>query len=150
MDETFEIQNIMPTGKKDKFGNAEYFVKFVESEDTFKLYFKEPRKTGDKLEGHIEGYKFIKKPFVSSKTTSGAKPKRTYGAVEKDKQDGQRQGMCFNNAANYVNNHAGDKAVAEDVWAKKVWGYAKALYDLGDLTKEPESESVAETFKDAD
>jgi len=148
MDEQFQIQNVMPTGKTHNTYGTEYYVKFVESEDTFKLWFKTPPKEGDKIEGHIDGsnFKKAKKTFTSGQTDSGRPAKRTYGAVEADKQDGQRQGMCFNNAAQYVTDHS-SSIVEPDVWAQTVWKYAKALYDLGDLNKEPAS--TAEVFKDA-
>jgi hypothetical protein len=140
MDETFTIQSIMPTGKTDKFGNAGYYVKFVESENTFTLLFKDPRKEGDKLEGHIDGSKFIKKPFVQGQAVSGAPVKKTYGAIQADRGDGMRQGMCINNAAQYVSDHSGGKIDLPDVWANTVHTYATALYNLGDLGSTPAPE----------
>lgn len=63
--------------------------------------------------------------FTEAYTTP---PKKTYV----DNSDGQRQGMCINNAANFINATEGPMKPSE--WAKKVHDYAAALYTLGDLT----------------
>lgn len=53
-----------------------------------------------------------------------------------DNSDGQRQGMCFNNAAAYLNYVADPgKALTPNKWAAAVWTYAQALYQRGDLNK---------------
>lgn len=137
MSEKYTIATAMPTGKNSPTYGVEYYIKFAESEETFKLWYKTPPTEGQVQEGEIDGWKFkkVKKEFISNETKTGEKPKRTYGAVEKDKQDGMRQGMCFNNAAAYVNSQTADPQVAE-VWANTVWQYARALYVLGDLLVE--------------
>lgn len=70
---------------------------------------------------------------------SGSNDRSTY----KDNSDGQRQGMCFNNAANYVSKNLieSGKALMPDEWAAKVHEYANALYKLGDL-RSSESEGL--------
>lgn len=150
MDETYTVQNVMPTGKSHATYGTEYYVKFVESEDTFTLWFKTVPKAGDKIDGTINGNKFTKKKkeFVSGQTKTGTPAKRTYGAIQADRGDGMRQGMCFNNAAQYVSDHS--SAIENpEVWAKTVFTYAKALYDLGDLNQESEPQTSAELLKDA-
>jgi hypothetical protein len=51
----------------------------------------------------------------------------------KDNSDGQRQGMCFNNANAYISALSSEKMPAEK-WADIVWEYANALYAKGDLS----------------
>lgn len=62
----------------------------------------------------------------------------------KDTSDGQRQGMCFNNAATYVAAKS-EETLTPHKWADAVFNYATALYSKGDLlnmnetkTEEPE------------
>lgn len=50
----------------------------------------------------------------------------------KDTSDGQRQGMCFNNAAAYVAANS-EKTLTPHQWADAVFKYASALYSKGDL-----------------
>lgn len=66
---------------------------------------------------------------IESTFVPGARP-----APRPDNSDGQRQGMCTNNAANYINMTDAD--LTADAWAEKVHAYASALYSLGDLKKE--------------
>lgn len=143
--QSYTVANVMPTGQTSpKFGD-EYYVKFAESEETFKVWRTAKNKPveGAVWEGTIEGDKFKKAPFVSSHTESGATAKRTYGAIQADKGDGMRQGMCINNAANYVNATQGDKLEAED-WANMVHAFAQALYNKGNLTQTPEGVEVTD------
>lgn len=145
MTETYTVQNAMKSGKKDATFGEEYYVKFVESEQTFPLWFKKDP-TGSKIEGEINGSKFkkVKKEYnPTEKPASAGKP------VWKDNSDGQRQGMAINNAAAYVQSCA-TEIVPPAVWAKTVIGYAKALYDSSDLNAVAEPESTQEVFKPTD
>jgi hypothetical protein len=136
MAQKYTIQNFMPTGEEHETFGKEYHIKFAEDDGTFKLWYKTEPKEGQVQEGTVEGDRFkkFKQPYSAKTATPGAAPKKTYGAVEKDKQDGQRQGMCINNAANFVNRFA-DKldAFPADEWAEAVFTYANALYKLGNL-----------------
>lgn len=132
MDEKFTITNVMPTGNDSPKYGTEYYVKFAESEQTFQLWFKTKPEEKQELEGHIEGNKFVKakKAFNDKPVPAFTPASKGY----KDNSDGQRQGMCINNAANFVNANAPKTIEAAD-WAKMVHTYANALYNLGDLGK---------------
>jgi hypothetical protein len=140
MVETYTVQNAMKSGKKSDTYGEEYYVKFVESEQTFPLWFKKDP-TGQKINGEINGSKFKKDktPPPDEKPTSSPSNRGRYDS------DGQRQGMCVNNAANYVNEHSSD-IVAPKVWAKTVHEYATELYLLGDLGQAPAAETTGELF----
>jgi len=77
--------------------------------------------------------------------TSVGKPVWT---PKKDNSDGMRQGMCINNAANYVNSLEFPQALTDREWASLVHSYATALYILGDLKEAEEitAETVAGVF----
>jgi len=67
-------------------------------------------------------------------------PQNAAGTAWKDTSDGQRQGMCMNNAAAYINlRNANEDMPAKD-WAAMVHEFAKALYELGGLENTPEVE----------
>ena len=131
----YTISNVMATGEEsEKFGH-EYYVKFAESADTVKVWRKTEPKEGDVWNGKIDGNKFVKPPYnPEAKKTAPAASTKATGYKRVDNSDGQRQGMCINNAANYVNNTQGDKLEAKD-WANMVHSFAQALYNKGDLTK---------------
>lgn len=132
----YTIQNVMPTGESHDMYGTEYYVKFAESEETFKLWYKTKPEEGQEVEGDIDGSKFkkAKKEFVSNQTRTGqSAPRQTYSAIQKDKNDGQRQGMCFNNASSYV-EAISPSPLPPKQWASAVKEYAQALYNLGDLT----------------
>jgi len=137
----YTVSNVLKTGKTSPKYGDEFYVKFKESEATVTVWRTEKNTPaeGQEWEGTIKGNKFVKKPFVSGQTESGVSPKRTYGAIQADKGDGMRQGMCINNAANYVNATQGDKLEAKD-WARMVHAFAQELYSLGDLSKENNEE----------
>lgn len=91
---------------------------------------------GDELYGTIEETKFGQKFKSAPKPFGGSSPRREYH----DNSDGMRQGMCINNAANFVTAHAPETIEAAD-WAQMVHDYASELYLLGDLgQKQDESE----------
>jgi hypothetical protein len=158
MAQKYTIEQFLPTGEEHATFGKEYHIKFAEDAGTYKLWYKAEPKNGQVQEGTIEGERFKKyrQPYTA-KTESAAAPKKTYGAVEKDKQDGQRQGMCINNAANYLASKPNIEFVRPDTWAGAVHAYAKALYDLGDLATDvtvpaapdqPEPRSTAENIAD--
>ena len=140
----YTINTVMATGKVDNTYGSEYHVKFAESPDTFKLWYQKEPQQGQVQYGEIDGSKFKKQKPPQQQTDGGTfVPKKTRSVIEAEKSDGQRQGMCFNNAANFVNgtlNSTGE-VVSPEQWAKMVFTHAKALYSLGDLTKDvPETE----------
>ena len=141
MSEKYTIETVMKTGETSQTFGSEYYVKFAENEGTYKLWFKKDPTAGQQIEGTINGSKFAK--AKKAYTPPAAKPAaKSYS--RKDNSDGQRQGMCLNNAANYVNEHS-HELVAADLWAKTVWTYANALYLLGDLGVQKETEATTMT-----
>jgi hypothetical protein len=141
---TFTIKSVMPTGKNSPTYGTEFYVQFVESEQAFPLWFKNAPEVGTPIEGEINGSKFkkIKKEYTAPEKRSGETTSIGSEIAKrppyKDNSDGMRQGMCINNAANYVNSLEFEKALTDSEWATTVFSYANALYRLGDLTKEPE------------
>jgi hypothetical protein len=139
---TFTVKSTMPTGKaNEKFGQ-EFYVQFNESEQAFPLWFKSAPEVGKEIEGEITNGKFkkIKKEWKpqddagSSSQGGGSQPRTPY----KDNSDGMRQGMCFNNAANFVNSLVFENTLTDQEWADTVFAYAQALYRKGDLNVTPE------------
>lgn len=131
MAENYTVTTVMETGKSSPTYGTEYHVKFAESEQTFQLWFKKAPLQGDKVYGNINGNKFKKekKEFEPTQQTGQAPAKRTY----QDNSDGQRQGMCINNAAQYIN--AQNEKLTPSEWAESVRAYAQALYGKSDLAK---------------
>ena len=133
----YKVESSMPTGKSNPQFGSEYYVKFYESEASFALWFKAQPVEGQIVNGDIEGTKF-KKEKKEWNPNGGSSPATTQSAPAatkpawKDNSDGMRQGMCFNNAANYVNAVASEPVEAQ-VWADTVYKYANALYLKGDL-----------------
>ena len=133
----------MPTGKaNEKFGK-EFYVQFNETEQAFPLWFKEAPAVGKEIEGEITNGKFkkIKKEWKPQEdggnSQSGGSPSQNR-PVYKDNSDGMRQGMCFNNAANFVNSLVFENTLTDTEWADTVFAYAQALYRKGDLNAAPE------------
>jgi hypothetical protein len=144
---TFTVKSVMPTGKTHATYGTEFYVQFNEVEQAFPLWFKSAPEIGTTVDGEINGGKFkkIKKeytPEAPATTSSAAPAART---PYKDNSDGMRQGMCINNAANYVNSLEFPKALTDVEWATTVFSYANALYRLGDLTKAQEGSQVPTT-----
>lgn len=127
----YTIESAMKTGKKSPTYGEEFYVKFEESEDTFTLWYKTAPKKGQEQAGEIKGSKFTKEkaPYNGKASAPNTGPKKTYNG----NSDGQRQGMCINNASNYVNSLDFEKTLTDREWAKTVHAYATALYVLGDL-----------------
>lgn len=151
----YTVKAAMPTGKTEKkFGSAEYYVQFEEIEDTAALYFMKPPEVGEKLElEKVKGqWKKVKKEYKPSDKTSATPPATTAKSYPsrstyKDNSDGQRQGMCINNATAYVNTLEFKKALTDREWAELVHSYATSLYVLGDLKpNEITAETVAGVF----
>jgi hypothetical protein len=145
---TFTIKSVMPTGKTSQTYGTEYYTQFSEHEQPFPLWFKKEPEVGTTLEGEVVNGKFKKtkkewnsqtqqSPRAATQSAPSAKP------AYKDNSDGMRQGMCINNAANYVNGLEFEKALTDVEWARTVFSYANALYRLGDLTKTPEDSQEA-------
>jgi hypothetical protein len=139
---TFTVKSTMPTGKaNEKFGK-EFYVQFDETEQAFPLWFKEAPEVGKQIEGEITNGKFkkIRKEWKpqddagGSSPSGGSQPRTPY----KDNSDGMRQGMCFNNAANFVNTLVFEKTLTDREWADLTFAYAQALYRKGDLNVTPE------------
>lgn len=109
-------------------------------------------KVGDTVNGTIiptdkSEDKWKADPFVSGATSSGRPAKRTYGAIQADRGDGMRQGMCFNNAASYLQTSIQGAVMEASEWADMVYKYASALYAKGDL-KADTVEQVKAVFGD--
>lgn len=152
-DQTYTVKAAMGTGKTSQMYGVEYYVQFADTEGSYALWFKKEPQVGDKVDGTITGSKFKKakkewKPQEggSSQDQSGTSrpPSRSY----KDNSDGMRQGMCINNAANYVNALEFPKILTDREWADLVHSYATALYVLGDLQQSEEAKTVAGIFND--
>jgi len=138
MYETYTVEQVLPTGKTHNTYGQEYQVKFAENEASFKLWFQKVPEVGNKIDGTIDGWKFKKAPRdQQSPQQQASRPQ--YKADPKG--DGMRQGMCVNNAANFV-TAVKDPTLTPAQWAKEVWTHAKALYDLGDLDQELPVEDV--------
>lgn len=132
----------MSTGKTHATYGTEFYVQFNEVEQAFPLWFKSAPEIGTAIDGEINGGKFkkIKKEYTSEATpsTPGSPSSSPAKPAYKDNSDGMRQGMCFNNAANYVATLEFKTALTDAEWATTVFAYAQALYLKGDLNKAPE------------
>lgn len=143
----FTVKAAMSSGKKSPTYGTEYYVQVDEMDDTATLWFKTAPKVGSEIElEQVKGvWKKVKVPYTpKSQTTDVAKKQWT--PMKKDNSDGMRQGMCINNAANYVNSLEFKKALTDKEWAELVHSYATALYVLGDLKAPAEAEKVSELY----
>lgn len=148
--ETYTISNVMPTGKDDPKYGTEFYVKFKESPDTFTLWYKTAPAEGTEVQGNIVDGKFKKyKAPYNGATESKTAYKKPYGAVQADKNDGMRQGMCINNAATFVNTMLSkqDTPASPEEWADLVFTHAQALYDKGNLAPKPEGVEITDEVK---
>lgn len=152
---TFTVKSVMPTGKQHNTYGVEFYVQFNEVEQAFPLWFKSAPEVGTTIDGEISNGKFkkIKKEYTPQAETPASTPAAK--PAWKDNSDGMRQGMCFNNAANYVATLEFPKALTDAEWAQTVFSYAQALYRMGDLTQAPEGTqevpaSVAAVFGGAE
>lgn len=162
MGQFHEVQFAKQLEGTDNYGNITYSVKFTDQEESV-LWRVQPQtvvEQGTKVFGRIEEkvgksgkpYRMFKREqqeaAVQGFTNSQPNPSRnttgsgnTSGGRNDDRADGMRQGMCINNAANYV-NALGISDISDKEWAKMVYDYAKALYVLGDLNVEPKDTVV--------
>jgi hypothetical protein len=152
---TFTVKSTMPTGKaNEKFGK-EFYVQFDESEQAFPLWFKEAPAVGKEIDGEIKDGKFkkIRKEWNPNASNDGDKTPAPARIPYKDNSDGMRQGMCFNNAANFVNTLVFEKTLTDREWADLTFAYAQALYLKGDLNvpvegSQEEAKDPIETVKE--
>ena len=153
---TFTVKSTMPTGKaNEKFGK-EFYVQFNETEQAFPLWFKEAPAVGKEIDGEISNGKFkkIRKEWNANAAPEGdAKTPAPARVPYKDNSDGMRQGMCFNNAANFVNTLVFEKTLTDREWADLTFAYAQALYLKGDLNvpvegSQQEAKDPIETVKE--
>lgn len=124
----YKIEQFEPTGEKHDMFGTEYHIKFDGQMRSFKLWFKEAPTVGKEVDGNIEGDRFKK---IKKEYNGGATSTVTGYTPRVDNSDGQRQGMCLNNASNYVTKTQAE--ATPDEWAKQVYNYANALYALGNL-----------------
>lgn len=122
------IKQVMPTGGElDKYGKA-YHVQFDEIDTPVTKWSMKELKVGDNLYGEVKDGKFVKDPYNPTPGQKQFESKKANDA----RNDGQRQGMCINNAAAYISTMSSEKVDAKS-WASEVHKYASALYALGDL-----------------
>lgn len=136
---TFTVKSVMPTGKNHATYGTEFYVQFNETEQAFPLWFKSQPDVGTTVDGEIVAGKFkkIKKEYTPQAEGAPTSAAPAAKPAWKDNSDGMRQGMCFNNAANYVATLEFEKALTDSEWATTVFAYAQALYRMGDLTQAP-------------
>lgn len=130
----YTVRQATATGKVDPTYGAEYLVHFNEDPREVKMSRQNPIAVGQEENGTIVDGKFG--AYFKKDPYQGGAPASSGGrsfAPRKDNSDGQRQGMCINNAASYIAN-AIKEPLPADKWATAVHKYATALYQLGDLT----------------
>ena len=148
---TYTIKSIMPTGKESAQFGKEFYIQFNEMSDTPSFWFKKEPQVGGSLDlEQVNGkWKKVKKewnPNQQSQSPATAQAGASKPAY-KDNSDGMRQGMCFNNAAAYVNTlEFVNGALTNAEWAQLVFDYAQALYRLGDLNTPQEGSQQASAF----
>lgn len=154
---TYTVKSVMPTGKEHPTYGTEFYVQFEEDEQAYPLWFKAKPEVGQSVDGEVKDGKFkkIKKEYKPNEQTNVSKKEWT--PMRKDNSDGMRQGMCMNNAANYVTSLQFDSALTDSEWAETVFAYAQALYRMGDLKPLESAENgsddvsnVQAVFKDAE
>lgn len=133
---TYTVKQATATGKVTaKFG-TEYIVHFNEDEREVKMSRQKPVEVGQEEHGTIVdsryGAYFKKDPYNPDLAKTADPVKKQWAPMRKDNSDGMRQGMCMNNAANYVNSLDTGPLTPKD-WAKAVYSFATELYELGDL-----------------
>lgn len=146
----YTIKNSMPSGKNDPQWGPEYRFQLEEVTGDFKTNFKQEPQAGEAIYGTIETGKFgpwFKRGKKEDSPTTSAPTKSEYSPENKAaREDGMKQGMCINNAANYV-KELGVDIFEPSEWAVKVHSYASALYGLGDLVeKTADGVNVKEIF----
>lgn len=144
------IKEFQATGVSHPTFGDEYMVEFIEHATPVKMSRKTLPVVGEEVYGEIKtnSYGAYFKKDDMQPTASGQSVDvghKAWSPMKKDNSDGQRQGMCINNAANYINTQG--KLLTADEWAKAVHSYGSALYRLGDLSME-QPEVTADTLMD--
>lgn len=125
-----------------------YYVRFEGQEQSVQVSRKSDPQIGEEMDGTIKEGRFKKTP---KPYTPGAPQQRYDGPKRADNSDGQRQGMCINNASAYVlyrSEHA-QKPLDPKEWATTVAAYANELYKLGDLEGTTFDEVTPEALSEA-
>lgn len=152
----YTVKSAQATGKVDPTYGQEFIVFFNEDPREVKLSRQNPVEVGQEEDGTIIdgkwGAYFKKTPWNGANAPAPAVAGQAKAPVKpayKDNSDGMRQGMCFNNAANLVNKMVELTGINPEPvqWARDVFGFARALYSLGDLTEDLPPEEI--DFKDA-
>lgn len=76
--------------------------------------------------------RFYKQQKPDGALTSSNAPSERSGGY-KDNSDGQRQGMCINNAATFITSQNTENTMTPAEWAEMVYEFASALYQKGEL-----------------
>jgi hypothetical protein len=148
----YTVRQATPTGKTDATYGAEFIVHFNEDDREVTMSRKQPVQLGQEENGTIVNGKygayFKKDPYQPTPQGGTVNPtEKKWTPIKRANSDGQRQGMCVNNAANYVNGLKFEQALTNREWAQLVHDYASTLYNLGDLkTNEITAETVASVF----
>jgi len=139
----YTVRQATATGKSDPTYGEEYIVHFNEDQRDVKMSRKQAPEPGHIENGTIMenkyGAYFKKDPFVPGQSPAPAAqaPKSSNPFTpRRDNSDGQRQGMCINNASAYVATLKTKDTLTSAQWAQLVYKYATALYAMGDLKVE--------------
>lgn len=157
MGQFYEVQFTKRLDGTDNYGNVTDSIKFTSEEQS--VLFKHQPKTvveqGTKLFGRIDELpgrsgKLYRKFVREQQEDQGFTPQPSTsqpsnGSYSKSgNNDGMRQGMCYNNAVNYIaarDAANGSFAADADAWAKEVITFARALY-LTDITAEADTSDL--------
>jgi hypothetical protein len=140
----YTVKQVKPTGEAPSSFGTKYHVRFNEDDRTVTVTKKTEVTVGQELDGDIKENSYGAY-FKSAPREFTPAPK---AAFTPKNSDGQRQGMCINNAASFV-NVAGDASMEAQAWADMVHAYASALYNKGDLTAAtipPKEEPLVDPF----
>lgn len=128
---------------QDQHGNYWCTAAFEGVSEPVRWVLKDPMKVheGESYYGEIKdavskaGKPYLR--FYKQQNPQQAGTPTGNGTGWKDNSDGQRQGMCFNNATLFVNMmlQKSDTAVSPEEWAEMVRAHAKALYLRVDLAE---------------
>lgn len=141
MAEDYKIKAVSATVKEwdSKFGPMKTYKLMLEGRELpVEINKKQDSKApavGDQLYGTITRNEYGDKIKTEQKNPGFGGASSSGASARVDNSDGQRQGMCFNNATAYINALIGAKTdkMSPDDWAVEVHAYAAALYSMGDL-----------------
>lgn len=136
----YTIAELTHRGTADKWGNAQYTVKFAEYPNQVYAAFKNPPTIGMKRWGTIQAdgtngpaFKSAQKEFNGQPAQSGFSPQPSYqprSSTPKKSDDERskdiRWGLCLKEANLYVSKYRPDLDPAK--WAQDIIEYASALY----------------------